>query len=125
MIFVVAGVILNADNKILLARKAPGKSLEGKWEFPGGKVEPDESPQEALKRELREEFGMEVEVLEYVGANEHTYEDGPSIALSAWFCKFLSGTFELTDHDAFEWVAEADLVDYDLAEADIPLVPMI
>ncbi|MHB1654171.1 MAG: (deoxy)nucleoside triphosphate pyrophosphohydrolase [Desulfitobacteriaceae bacterium] len=62
-----AAIILK-DNKILIAQRAPGENLAGKWEFPGGKIEPGETPQECLKREISEEFDVDIEVLDYFGA---------------------------------------------------------
>lgn len=112
--------IIERDGKILIARRGEGQKLAGKWEFPGGKVEDGESPEECLKRELVEEFGIQVKVEEFITSNKHHY-DHISIELLAFHTKYISGTFTLTDHDEIKWVQPADLLDYDLAEADIPI----
>jgi 8-oxo-dGTP diphosphatase len=121
MITVLCGIITNYEGKIFLARRKPGKSMAGKWEFPGGKLEEGESESECLKRELLEELGMEVIVHERVGENVHQY---PSfqIRLIAYRCELVSATYELTDHDAYVWVQPEEIGQYDLAEADVPLM---
>tara|TARA_B110000908_G_C10190560_1_gene420255 strand:- start:643 stop:1020 length:378 start_codon:yes stop_codon:yes gene_type:complete len=124
MIQVLCGIISNSEGKIFIARRKEGKSMAGKWEFPGGKLEEDETEQDCLKRELREELDMEVEVGEKLGVNEHHYKNF-SIRLIAYQCEFISATYELTDHDTYEWVPKKELNNYDLAEADIPLIKQI
>jgi len=116
--------IIEKEGKILIARCAEGQKLAGKWEFPGGKVEDGESPEECLKRELEEEFGIQVEVGEFITSNKHTYEH-ISIELMAYRVKYISGEFTLTDYDTIEWVAPEELLNYDLAEADIPIAMMV
>ena len=120
---VVCGIIYKKD-KIFVARRKDGKPMAGKWEFPGGKVESHESEEMALKRELFEEFGMEVKVRDNLGNNIHAYSNF-SINLVGYRCDFISASFQLTDHDKFEWVEKRDLINYDLAEADVPLIGLI
>ncbi|WP_282122171.1 (deoxy)nucleoside triphosphate pyrophosphohydrolase [Algibacter mikhailovii] len=122
MIQVVCGIIYRAD-KIFIARRKEGKSMAGKWEFPGGKVESDESEEMALKRELLEELGMMATVKNKLGSNVHDYGEF-SINLVAYKCDFINASFQLTDHDTFEWVVPGDLLNYDLTAADIPLVEL-
>ena len=124
IITVICGIITNAEGKIFIARRKKEKSLGGKWEFPGGKIEKDETREECLQRELNEEFNMQVKVGEKLGENEHHYENF-SIRLIAYNCEFISATYELIDHDAFEWVSKESLKNYELAEADIPLINLI
>ncbi len=124
IITVICGIITNAEGKIFIARRKKEKSLGGKWEFPGGKIEKDETQEECLQRELNEEFNMQVKVGEKLGENEHHYENF-SIRLIAYNCEFISATYELIDHDAFEWVSKESLKNYELAEADIPLINLI
>ena len=112
------------EDHVFLARRRPGKSMAGKWEFPGGKIEKDEEPKNALQRELLEELGMLVEVLEPLGTNNHCYPDF-SIQLIAYKCRFISSENLLTDHDAFEWVDPLRLKEYDLSEADLPFISLI
>ena len=112
--------IIEDGDKILIARRAADQNIAGKWEFPGGKVEEGESPEECLKRELEEEFGIQVEVGEFITSNKHHY-DHISIELKAFRTKYISGEFTLSDHDKIEWVSPDELLDYDLAEADVPI----
>lgn len=120
---VVCGIIYSGD-KIFIARRKKGKSMEGYWEFPGGKIEDGESEKSALIRELHEEFGMKLTVQERIGENLHQYDDF-TIRLIAYKCLFKEASFELTDHDAYEWVGRNDLSEYQLAPADLPLIGLI
>lgn len=124
MIKVLCGVIQNQEDQIFIAKRRSGKSMGGKWEFPGGKQEPNETEQACLQRELFEELGMQVKVGAKLGENEHHYENF-SIRLIAYKCEFISATYALTDHDEFAWVDIQDLQSYDLAAADIPLISLI
>ena len=120
MIKVVAGIVIR-NNKVLIARRASHKAMAGKWEFPGGKIEVDESPEAALEREILEEFGVVIRSGSFVASNTHDYGDF-KIELLAYRADFVRGEFELTDHDRIAWVRKEELRNYDLAEADIPLI---
>jgi 8-oxo-dGTP diphosphatase len=124
MITVLCGIITNSEGKIFIARRKPGKSLPGKWEFPGGKLEEGEREADCLKRELLEELGMEVEIGERLGENVHRYPTF-DIRLIAYRSNFFSASYQLTDHDDYAWVEKGELHNYDLAEADVPLVKLI
>ncbi len=113
---VVCGVIWKGD-KVFIARRKPEKMLGGYWEFPGGKIEDDEEPEKALIRELKEELGMDVLIGKYIGQNIHQYEH-LTIDLIAYECKFISATFNLTDHDEWGFVRPKDLQKLRLAPAD-------
>jgi|SRR5680860_618436 len=117
---VTAAIILK-DDKILIAQRAPGENLAGKWEFPGGKTEPGETPRECLKREIREELDVEIEVSDFFGESIYTYHSG-TIKLMAFWCKWISGDFMLNVHSQIAWVNRQELDLYDFAPADIPLV---
>lgn len=117
---VTAAIILR-DNKVLIAQRAPGDKLAGKWEFPGGKTEPGETPPECLKREIREELEADVEVLDLFGESIYAYNSG-TIKLMAFWCKWISGDFRLNVHSQIAWVNHYELDLYDFAPADIPLV---
>ena len=117
---VTAAIILK-DNRLLIAQRAPGDKLAGKWEFPGGKIEPGETPQECLKRELREELDVDVEVIDFFGESIYDYTSG-TIKLMAFLCKWISGDFTLNVHSHIAWVNRHELDVYDFAPADIPLV---
>jgi 8-oxo-dGTP diphosphatase len=117
---VTAAIILK-DNKVLIAQRTPDDKLAGKWEFPGGKTETRETPQECLKREIREELDVEIEVLNFFGESIYTYHGG-TIKLVAFWCKWVSGEFSLNVHSHIVWVNHYELNLYDFAPADIPLV---
>ena len=123
MIEVVCGIIYN-DDKVFIARRRQEKSLAGKWEFPGGKIDKNESEQNALVRELTEEFGMSVQVNSKIGEHLHQYPDF-TIKLIAYKCEFKDASFVLTDHDDYKWVFKEEILEYDLADADKPFVKMI
>ncbi len=117
---VTAAIILKS-NRVLIAKRAPGENLAGKWEFPGGKIEPGETPQECLKREIREELDVDIEVADYFGESIFTYHSG-TIKLTAFWCKWISGDYTLNVHSHIAWVNRQELGLYDFAPADIPLV---
>jgi len=116
----VLGAIIEKDDTILLARKAQGQSVAGKWEFPGGKLETGESEQECLKREIQEEMKVDVEIKEFFAENLHEYKD-KQINLKCYKCHLLSDKIILSDHDSIAWVKPKELLSYDLAPADIPI----
>ena len=116
----VAAAVIGRNGTVMVARRAKGQHLEQKWEFPGGKIEENESPQECLHRELREEFGITVEVGEYIGESVFSYPE-KRVRLLAYHVKLLAGDIVLTVHDMINWVKIQDLFTVDLAEADIPI----
>lgn len=120
MIEVTAAIILNND-KVLIAQRAQGENLAGKWEFPGGKIEPGETPRECLKREIQEELGVDIEVLDFFDESIYTYHSG-TIRLMAFRCRWLFGEITLNVHSQILWVNCYELDLYDFAPADIPLV---
>ena len=117
---VVAGIIWK-DGKILIARRASHKSLSGKWEFPGGKIEHGESPEIALERELLEEFNIKTKTRAYFTTNEHQYPDF-KIRLICYHSDFIDGHCSLTDHDQTVWCDLENIDKYDFAKADIPVM---
>ncbi|RZL69768.1 MAG: (deoxy)nucleoside triphosphate pyrophosphohydrolase [Pedobacter sp.] len=116
---VACGIIFKED-KILLCRRKAEKSLGGYWEFPGGKVEFDESESEALIRELKEELAMQVEIGKHFKTIIHQYEN-VQIELIAYCCKFIQADFVLIDHDEIQWVKNTELLSFNLAPADVPI----
>ena len=124
MITVVAALI-KKDNKILIAKRATGDSnVYGKWEFPGGKVEPGEPEEKAIEREMKEEFDMDIKAIKFITNNICEYPTR-TIDLRLYECKYLSGEFKLNDHLDYAWININDLLNYDLALADIPLAKYI
>lgn len=117
---VTAAIILK-DNRVLIAQRAPDDKLAGKWEFPGGKIEQGETPQECLKREIREELDVDIEVLDFFGESIYAYNSG-KIKLMAFWCRWVSGDFTLKVHSNIAWADHHEFDLYDFAPADIPLV---
>lgn len=124
MIKVVAA-ILKKEDKILIAKKREGKPLAGMWEFPGGKIEEGETPEESLIRELREEMDIKIKVKEYVGESIYDYGDGKVISLKGFTAEIVEGDIKLTDHDEYKWVTLEEIYNYKVAPADIPLISKI
>lgn len=117
---VLAGIIENAEKRILLTRRKPHLSNAGKWEFPGGKLHPGEQPPACLQRELREELGIDVRVEQPFEIVNFSY-DQEHILLIAYRCQYRGGQIRLVDHDRYEWVSPKELLKYDLSAADIPI----
>ena len=120
MISVTAALLIHA-NRILIAQRGPNDKLSGKWEFPGGKIEGSETPEQCLVREMREEFGIEVDVIGFFNENIHHYET-KTIKLLAYYIEWKSGTIKLNAHAAIKWVSLNELREYDFAPADVPIV---
>jgi 8-oxo-dGTP diphosphatase len=117
----VTAAILVKDNKIIIAKRGPNDRLANKWEFPGGKVEINETPEQCLKREMKEEFDIDVSVGEYLGSSIYHY-DHMSIELLAYRTYWENGGIHLNDHDDFKWVSLEQLADFDFAPADLIFV---
>jgi mutator protein MutT len=116
----VTAAVVRRDGQVLIARRLPSGPRGGLWEFPGGKVEPGESPEEALRRELREELGVAVEVGPLLMRVDHDYPDR-AIRLVAYDCTLAAGDPEPLECAEVSWVAPAELVTYPLAPADEPI----
>lgn len=106
---------------MLAARRKAGKHLAGLWEFPGGKIEVDETPEQCLSRELLEEFGITCRIGPYLGESIYDYGD-KIVRLVAYEARHLAGDFQLNDHDALKWLAPTELHSVDWAPADVPLL---
>lgn len=123
MITVVAALIMK-DDKYLIAKRNYGTNTKDKWEFPGGKVEKDESEEHAIEREIMEELETKVKAISFVTNNICEYPD-KTIDLRLYKCEYISGDFKLSDHSEIKFVNKNELLDYDLAPADIPLAEYI
>lgn len=120
----VTAAIIEREGKVLLARRSGSGSAAGKWEFPGGSIEPGETPEQCLARELREELGIETRVGEFIASSRVSF--GKSrLELLAYRVLSFSGDVRTVVHDEVSWVAPEDLVLYDLAEADRLLLPKV
>jgi 8-oxo-dGTP diphosphatase len=117
---VVVGAALLNDGRLLAARRSAPPELAGRWELPGGKVEPDESPEQALVRELREELGVEAKSAERVPGE---WPVRPGYVLQVWIARLLSGEPRpLEDHDELRWLTVDEVWDVDWLDQDVPAV---
>ena len=124
MIKVVAALI-EKDGKYLIARRSTGtKDVLDKWEFPGGKVEKNETEEEAIEREIKEEFEMSIKAIRFIINNVCEYPD-KVVDLRLYECKYISGDFNLHDHFEYKFVDKNEILEYDLCPADIPLAEYI
>lgn len=123
LLLVVACALVDADRRVLIAQRPEGKSLAGLWEFPGGKVEPGETPEEALIRELREELDIETKsaCLAPVSFASHSYEN-LHLLMPLYACRKWQGTPVAREHAALKWVRPQALRDYPMPPADEPLI---
>jgi 8-oxo-dGTP diphosphatase len=121
LVLVVAAALFDGDGRVLIAERPPGKHMAGRWEFPGGKVNPRESEAAALARELREELGVEVIASRSFMRLRHAYEDR-EIELSMWIVESFRGEVQSLDGQRLKWVQPARLSDEDILEADRPFV---
>ena len=118
---VVAAVILR-DKKILATQRGYG-DLQGRWEFPGGKIEPGENQQSALCREIQEELDVQITVGDFLTTVEYDYSNFHLI-MHAYQCE-LRGEFHLQEHSAARWLESETLYDVDWLEADVPIVECV
>lgn len=126
IITVVACALIDPDDRILLAQRPAGKSMAGLWEFPGGKIEPGETPEEALIRELHEELGIETKTacLAPLTFASHAY-DKFHLLMPLYICRRWWGTAQSREDQALKWVRAKNLRDYPMPEADLPLIPAL
>ena len=121
---VVAVALVDADARVLIARRPEGKALAGLWEFPGGKLDPGERPEAALIRELDEELGIAVKeaCLAPLTFASHAYPDF-HLLMPLWVCRRWEGTVAPREGQALKWVRAGKLRDYPMPPADEPLIP--
>lgn len=123
ILLVVACALVDADRRVLIAQRPEGKSMAGLWEFPGGKVEPGESPEAALIRELEEELGVSTKTacLAPVSFASHSYETF-HLLMPLYVCRKWQGQPQAKEHSALKWVRPQALRDYSMPPADEPLI---
>ncbi len=126
LVLVAACALIDPDGRVLIAQRPPGKAMAGLWEFPGGKVEPGERPEETVIRELSEELGITVKepCLAPFTFTSHTYPDF-QLLMPLWLCRRWDGDVTAREHSALKWVRPRDLSQYPMPAADLPLIPML
>lgn len=126
LVLVVACALVDADNRVLLSQRPEGKTLAGLWEFPGGKVEKGERPEDCLIRELREELGIETKpaCLAPLTFASHAYNDF-HLLMPLYVCRRYEGTPAGREGQAIKWVRARDLRNYPMPPADEPLIPIL
>ena len=120
----VVGAAITQGNQCLIAQRGPHASLAGKWEFPGGKVEPGESPSAALAREIAEELGLHITVGQVLAHGTATV-GRRLISLDVYAATITAGTLTLREHSQTAWASADNLPHFDWAEADIPCLPRV
>lgn len=126
VLLVSAVALIDADGRVLLAQRPAGKSMAGLWEFPGGKVEPGETPEAALIRELHEELGIDTwaSCLAPLTFASHSYADF-HLLMPLFACRRWQGIVTPREGQTLTWVRARDLGEYPMPPADIPLVPIL
>ena len=130
LVLVVAAAMVDSDGRVLIAQRPEGRSMAGLWEFPGGKIEADERPEDALIRELREELGIAVKeaCLAPFTFASHTY-GAFHLLMPLYVCRRWDGTPQPRHHAALKWVRpqnlRGDMREYPMPAADLPLIPML
>ena len=126
LVLVAAVALVDRDGRVLLSQRPDGKAMAGLWEFPGGKVEPRETPEAALIRELREELGIDTaeSCLAPLTFASHGYADF-HLLMPLFACRKWQGQVAPQEGQATRWVRPANLRDYPMPEADLPLIPVL
>ena len=120
---VICGLIFNSQNQLLITRRGSG-DFKGKWEFPGGKLEQNETEEDCLKREILEELNIKIDIDYFLMNNFHTYPTF-SIELISYVSTINSGEITLSDHDRYEWVDIDKLKGFDFLDGDLPIIEQI
>lgn len=120
----VVGAVIIANEKVLGAQRGPGRTLEGLWEFPGGKIDPGEAPDDAVVREIQEELGCQITVLNRIITVSHAYEFA-TIELTTFYASLTDGVPFATEHSALRWIAIEELRELEWAPADLPTVDLV
>lgn len=126
LVLVSAVALIDADGRVLLAQRPEGKAMAGLWEFPGGKVEAGETPEAALIRELHEELGIDTwsSCLAPLTFASHAYDDF-HLLMPLFACRKWEGQLQAREGQALKWVRAANLRDYPMPAADLPLIPIL
>ncbi|OQM75456.1 NTP pyrophosphohydrolase [Pseudaminobacter manganicus] len=126
LLLVVACALVDRDGRVLISQRPEGKQLAGLWEFPGGKVEPGETPEECLVRELREEIGVETRAacLAPLTFASHDYDDF-HLLMPLYVCRRFEGIAHPREGQTLKWVRPRDMRAYPMPPADAPLIPIL
>jgi 8-oxo-dGTP diphosphatase len=126
LLLVAACALVDADGRVLLAQRPEGKQLAGLWEFPGGKVEPGETPEQCIIRELHEEIGIETDIpcLAPLTFASHSYDDF-HLLMPLFVCRRFRGIAQPREGQALKWVRPKQMRDYPMPPADAPLIPFL
>jgi 8-oxo-dGTP diphosphatase len=126
VVLVAAVALVDADGRVLIAQRPADKAMSGLWEFPGGKVDPGETPESALIRELREELAIDTvaSCLAPFTFASHGYDDF-HLLMPLYLCRKWEGTPQALEHQALQWVRPMRLADYPMPPADVPLIAML
>jgi 8-oxo-dGTP diphosphatase len=126
LLLVSAVALIDADGRVLISQRPPGKNLEGLWEFPGGKVEEGERPETALIRELKEELDIDVteSCLAPLTFASHAYEQF-HLFMPLYVCRRWKGLVQSMEGQPIKWVTARDLRNHPMPPADIPLIPFL
>lgn len=124
MINVVAAVIKDENGKILITQRNLKKAQGGLWEFPGGKIEPNETRENAIVREIKEELDIDIEVKSYLSEKVFNYPE-KNINLIALECKKINGEIRLLEHEDYKWISKNELDNFQFAPADLFIIEKI
>lgn len=126
LLLVAACALIDADNRVLIARRPAGKAMAGLWEFPGGKLEEGETPEDCLIRELREELAVTTwrSCLAPLSFASHSYDEF-HLLMPLYVCRKWEGPVRALEHDGVKWVRAKALRDYPMPAADEPLIPAL
>ena len=117
----VTAALIRDEDRILIAQRGRGKRFGWKWEFPGGKVRANETPEDCLQREIKEELNLEIQVEKHFHTTHHRYPDF-DIELIAFWCSIIGGELKLEEHEQVRWVTVQEMNDYSFVEADLNLI---
>ena len=119
--YIVTAAAIIRDGKVLIAQRQQGSHMEYKWEFPGGKLEPDETPEECIIREIKEEMDIDIEVIDIYKVVKFKYEE-KDILLLCYLCRIIKGDGRAIECNDFKWVTKDELPGFDFVPADLPIV---
>ncbi|HNR04555.1 MAG TPA: 8-oxo-dGTP diphosphatase MutT [Bacillota bacterium] len=119
--YIVTAAAIIRDGKVLIAQRQQGSHMEYKWEFPGGKLEPDETPEECIIREIKEEMDIDIEVDDIYKVVKFKYEE-KDILLLCYLCRIIKGDGKAIECNDFKWVTKDELPGFDFVPADLPIV---